>query len=437
MLPDIANEPDGRPSNGALRRLFDLPAVREFEYKPRKKSYPGFHLGAIRKRNVENLTAALVYCTGVPAATPCSNCQNGRGLWQLCILTPPGIPAPWCLTGGCCANCYYQGKSGGCSLKQSANVSTASQFAAALPDGPQVSLPILPIPQSITPMVAPPFVPVDTLVRSHGDQDILRQNDNGVDAETGLPVNTAIITTVACDENQPGPTAVPSEAEDPIAVDDAGLMDIDDEAGSGGIATLSETAGPMVVDDDGAIVIDDDGDSVDSTDEWCARHNISLDDFDDAGNYIRPRRRAMSAPAASTNTHDEQSLDDGDVGVDNVTPEAKALSPVPPSPAAASTVPPVRETLVSPAASPAAQDDGYPDQAFAQWVEEMDDGASLAASVPRLKLAWSMRNEEGVVPPRPPTPRRYKRRRPPPPPYHTPGPPRGLGPEWDASFQPW
>ncbi|OTA56840.1 hypothetical protein K449DRAFT_154783 [Hypoxylon sp. EC38] len=104
-----------RPQNGLLRSLFDLPArnllldnplVDPLLSSPIRHFYQG---APDLKRKV---LAACVQASGnmLLGDNKCQRCNNGDGIWDVCVTAPvvPGFQGD--LLSGSCASCYFDGK---------------------------------------------------------------------------------------------------------------------------------------------------------------------------------------------------------------------------------------------------------------------------------------------------------------------------------------
>ncbi|KUI67543.1 hypothetical protein VM1G_03615 [Cytospora mali] len=100
------------PDINWVRHVIRLPRIREIKWnEERNKEHP------YRDSHARDITALIVYVTGVEAPMPCSHCAGGKGPFAGCIMISPDASEESKASILGCANCYYHSGQSLCSLK--------------------------------------------------------------------------------------------------------------------------------------------------------------------------------------------------------------------------------------------------------------------------------------------------------------------------------
>ncbi|KAK7747851.1 hypothetical protein SLS53_001100 [Cytospora paraplurivora] len=125
------------PKINWVRHVIHLPRVRDLKWnEERIKDHP------YRDSHPRDITALILYITGVETPTPCSSCVEGKGPFLGCIMISPAASEEAKASVLACANCYYHCGQSQCSnnpenrrsrdsqLKKSYNLKLLSDKAA-------------------------------------------------------------------------------------------------------------------------------------------------------------------------------------------------------------------------------------------------------------------------------------------------------------------
>ncbi|ROW06802.1 hypothetical protein VMCG_04124 [Cytospora schulzeri] len=93
---------DSIPTINWVRHVIHLPRVRDIKWnEKRNKEYP------YRDSHPRDITALVVFATGVEAPRPCAYCAEGKGPFIGCIMISPNASEEARHAVLACANCYY------------------------------------------------------------------------------------------------------------------------------------------------------------------------------------------------------------------------------------------------------------------------------------------------------------------------------------------
>ncbi|KUI58945.1 hypothetical protein VP1G_06169 [Cytospora mali] len=100
------------PDKNWVRHVIHLPRIREIKWnEERNKEHP------YRDSHPRDITALIVYVTGVEAPMPCSQCAGGKGPFVGCIMISSDASEESKASILSCANCYYHSGQSLCSHK--------------------------------------------------------------------------------------------------------------------------------------------------------------------------------------------------------------------------------------------------------------------------------------------------------------------------------
>lgn len=93
---------DSIPVINWVRHVIHLPRVRDIKWnEERNKEFP------YRDSHPRDITALIVYATGIEAPSPCAFCADGKGPFVGCIMISPRASEESKAAVLACANCYY------------------------------------------------------------------------------------------------------------------------------------------------------------------------------------------------------------------------------------------------------------------------------------------------------------------------------------------
>ena len=87
--------------------------------------------GAFSLNKPQNLAALLLHVSGQEAASPCSDCGRGLGMWTKCIVAADAATNGY--VKGACSNHYYNSQGSKCSLHSIRQPLPPAQAASAAP----------------------------------------------------------------------------------------------------------------------------------------------------------------------------------------------------------------------------------------------------------------------------------------------------------------
>lgn len=107
---------DSIPTINWVQHVIHLPRVRDIKWnEERNREHP------YRDSHARDITALIVYVTGVEASAPCTYCAEGKGPLIGCIMISPEASEEAKAGVLSCANCYYHCQQSQCSHNKESN----------------------------------------------------------------------------------------------------------------------------------------------------------------------------------------------------------------------------------------------------------------------------------------------------------------------------